>query len=99
MVATTIAAAIVAFSGPLSVAPPRHRVARPIVCGAASYLAEVPQGAPDAILGIAQAFRESTAPNKVNLAVGAYRDENGVPWVLPSVREASQRLLGARCLQ
>ena len=30
-----------------------------------SFLSEVPVGPPDAILGIAQAFRESTDPNKV----------------------------------
>ena len=54
---------------------------------------DVPQGPPDAILGIAQAFRESQDPRKVNVCVGAYRDENGQPWVLPSVREAEERLL------
>ena len=25
---------------------------------------------------------------KVNLGVGAYRDENGKPWILPSVKKA-----------
>lgn len=53
---------------------------------------DVPQAAPDAILGIAAAFRESTHPNKVNVCVGAYRDENGKPWVLPSVRRAEEIL-------
>jgi hypothetical protein len=60
---------------------------------AAGYLEDIPQGAPDAILGIAAAFRASAAPNKVNLAVGAYRDDGGSPYVLPSVREAENRLL------
>ena len=59
----------------------------------AGYIADIPQGAPDAILGIAQAFRESNAENKVNLAVGAYRDDSGVPFVLPSVSEAERRIL------
>ena len=59
----------------------------------AGYIADIPQGAPDAILGIAQAFRESSAENKVNLAVGAYRDDGGVPFVLPSVSEAERRIL------
>lgn len=27
---------------------------------------------------------------KVNLGIGAYRDENGKPWILPSVREAEK---------
>lgn len=83
-----------ALIGPtlLALSPsPRSAVAR---CSAASgYLADVPEGAPDAILGFAQAFRESTAPNKVNLVVGAYRDDDGAPYVLPSVREAERRML------
>jgi len=58
-----------------------------------SYLSQVPMGAPDAILGIAEAFRASTAPNKVNVAIGAYRDDKGSPWVLPAVRAAEARLL------
>ena len=48
---------------------------------------------PDAILGIAEAFRASTDPRKVNVCVGAYRDEHGKPWVLPSVRQAERILL------
>ena len=34
-----------------------------------------PMGAPDAILGIAQAFRQCQDPRKVNVCVGAYRDD------------------------
>lgn len=30
---------------------------------------------------------------KINLGVGAYRDDNGKPFVLPSVREAEKRIL------
>lgn len=26
---------------------------------------------------------------KVNLGIGAYRDDNGKPWVLPAVKKAS----------
>lgn len=58
-----------------------------------TYLSKVPMGPPDAILGIAAAFRESTAPGKVNVAIGAYRDDSGSPWVLPAVRAAEARLL------
>jgi hypothetical protein len=54
---------------------------------------DVPMGRSDAILGIAQAFRACTDPRKVNVCVGAYRDEKGKPWVLPSVREAERILL------
>jgi aspartate aminotransferase len=54
---------------------------------------QVPQGAPDKILGIAQAFRNDPSDKKVNLVIGAYRDGNGSPWVLPSVRTAEKRLI------
>jgi len=50
-------------------------------------------GPPDPILGLNDAFNKDTDPKKVNLGVGAYRDDNGKPWVLPSVVEAEKRLL------
>jgi aspartate/tyrosine/aromatic aminotransferase len=53
----------------------------------------IPEGPPDAILGIAQAFRACTAANKVNVCVGAYRDANGQPWILQSVRKAELSML------
>jgi hypothetical protein len=54
---------------------------------------EVPEGPPDAILGIAQAFRAAPDEHKVNVCVGAYRDTDGKPWVLPSVRKAEEMML------
>ena len=50
-------------------------------------------GPPDAILGIAQAFRDCQDERKVNVCVGAYRDSSGKPWVLPSVRAAEEQML------
>lgn len=32
-------------------------------------------GPPDAILGVTEAFKADKNPNKVNLGVGAYRDD------------------------
>ncbi|KAL7538063.1 hypothetical protein ACHAXR_008275 [Thalassiosira sp. AJA248-18] len=58
-----------------------------------SYLDSIPEGPPDAILGIAEAFKSCTDENKVNVCVGAYRDSSGKPWILPSVRKAEERLL------
>jgi aspartate aminotransferase len=55
---------------------------------------DVPMGPPDAILGIAQAFRDCEDERKVNVCVGAYRDASGKPWVLPSVRSAEEKMLG-----
>lgn len=53
-----------------------------------SWWAAVQQGPPDAILGVTEAFKKDTNPKKINLGVGAYRDDNGKPYVLPSVQKA-----------
>lgn len=50
-------------------------------------------GPPDAILGVTEAFKRDTNPNKLNLGAGAYRDDNGKPYVLPSVREAEKKIV------
>ncbi len=55
----------------------------------------VPQGPPDAILGLVEAFNKDPSPTKYSLSVGAYRTDEGKPWVLPSVREAESRVLAA----
>jgi aspartate aminotransferase len=38
------------------------------------------------------AFDADSHANKVSLITGAYRDEEGQPWVLPSVRQVSDCL-------
>lgn len=52
-----------------------------------SFFAKVPMGPPDAILGITEAFKADGFPRKINLGVGAYRDDQGKPFVLKSVRK------------
>jgi hypothetical protein len=42
---------------------------------------KVPMGPADPILGLNDAFNKDTHPTKMNLGVGAYRDDNGKPWV------------------
>lgn len=57
----------------------------------------VKMGPPDVILGITEAYKKDSSPNKVNLGVGAYRDDEGKPFVLPSVRKVcslSSQILG-----
>jgi len=49
-------------------------------------------GPPDAILGVTEAFKKDTNPKKINLGVGAYRDDNGKPYVLPSVQKAEEAM-------
>lgn len=41
----------------------------------------------DAAFGLMADFDADPHPSKVSLIAGAYRDENGKPWVLPSVRK------------
>ncbi|XP_050430636.1 aspartate aminotransferase, mitochondrial [Adelges cooleyi] len=57
------------------------------------WWSNVEQGPPDAILGVTEAFKRDKNPQKINLGVGAYRDDNGSPYVLPSVIQAENRLL------
>lgn len=52
----------------------------------------VPLGPPDPILGVTEAFKADKNPNKMNLGVGAYRDDHGRPFVLKSVREAEAQI-------
>lgn len=52
----------------------------------------VTQAPPDAILGLSVGFKNDTDPNKVNLGIGAYRTENGEPYVFPVVREAEKAI-------
>jgi len=59
---------------------------------AQSFWTDVPQGPPDPILGVTDAFKKDTSKTKVNLGVGAYRDEDGKPWVLESVHKAEDIL-------
>jgi aspartate aminotransferase len=56
----------------------------------------VPQGPPDAILGVTEAFKADSDPRKINLGVGAYRDEHGKPYVLNSVKKAEDILTASK---
>ncbi len=59
-----------------------------------STWANVTQGPPDPILGVTQAYLEDKNPLKINLGVGAYRDDSGKPWVLPSVKKSQKIIAG-----
>lgn len=55
---------------------------------ASSFAANVvPQAPEDPLFGLMAAFRRDTDPNKVDLGIGAYRDDNAKPWVLPVVKK------------
>uniref|UniRef100_A0A914KIM6 Aspartate aminotransferase n=2 Tax=Meloidogyne incognita group TaxID=654580 RepID=A0A914KIM6_MELIC len=61
-----------------------------------SWFSNVEMGPPDAILGVTEAYKKDTNPNKVNLGAGTYRDDQGKPFVLPSVREAEAQIIAAK---
>ncbi|THH34165.1 hypothetical protein EUX98_g47 [Antrodiella citrinella] len=75
-----------AIARPLARAAPRA-LSR---AAALSTWSAVPAGPPDAILGVTEAFKRDQDPRKINLGVGAYRDGNGKPFVLPSVKKAEE---------
>ncbi|KAI9592340.1 pyridoxal phosphate-dependent transferase [Syncephalis fuscata] len=74
-----------------------HGLKRPAIYALArgvSTWSNVPQGPPDPILGVTEAFKADQDPRKINLGVGAYRNDAGKPYVLTSVRKAEESLLG-----
>jgi len=54
--------------------------------------ADLVKAPPDPILGTTIAFKEDPAPEKINLGVGAYRTEEGKPYILPVVLQAESEL-------
>jgi aspartate/tyrosine/aromatic aminotransferase len=58
----------------------------------------IPVAPPDVIFGVLQQFKADPAPNKVNLSVGAYRTDDGKPYVLKAVRRAEEILVADHSL-
>lgn len=58
----------------------------------AGRFAVVQQGPPIEVFALTRAFQDDTEPSKVNLGVGAYRTDEGKPWVLPIVRKVEKSL-------
>ena len=75
----------------------RRRLWQRAVTGGHTFWSGVQQGPPDAILGLNELFKADSNPLKVSLGVGAYRDDEGKPWVLDSVRQAEKLLLDQGC--
>ena len=50
-------------------------------------LDNVPQAPEDPLFGLMAAYRKDTFDKKVDLGIGAYRDDNAKPWVLPVVKK------------
>jgi len=52
----------------------------------------VTQGPEDPILGVTIAYNKDTSPIKINLGAGAYRDDQGKPFVLECVKKAEKKI-------
>ncbi|KAL4068027.1 pyridoxal phosphate-dependent transferase [Scleroderma yunnanense] len=59
----------------------------------ADIFQSVPLAPPDSIFKLIAAYQADTFPQKVNVSVGAYRDDDNKPWVLPVVKRATEILL------
>lgn len=64
-----------------------HEIPSVPSCPSSSWWGGVQMGPPDPILGVSEAFKKDTNPKKMNLGVGAYRDDQGKPFVLSCVRK------------
>lgn len=61
----------------------------------ASVFDAVAYVAPDAIFELTQLYNSDSDVQKVNLGQGTYKDEQGNPWILPSVRAAKEKIKDA----
>lgn len=52
----------------------------------------VPQAPEDALFGLMAAYKRDNSDKKVDLGIGAYRDNNAKPWILPVVRKVHATL-------
>lgn len=58
-----------------------------------SLFEDLIQAPPDPILGIATAYLADPNPDKVDLGVGAYRTENGQPYIFSVVEKVQTELI------
>merc|ERR1719245_351882 len=57
-----------------------------------SLFADVTSAPPIEVFQLGRDYQADTDPNKVSLGVGAYRTEEGKPWILPVVKKAEKIL-------
>ena len=56
--------------------------------------AAVPEAPPDSHYGLRAQYQADDHPDKVNLVIGAYKDDEGQPWILPVVKRVCPDDLG-----
>lgn len=57
-----------------------------------SVFKKIPKLPPDPLFGLKSRMALDLRKLKVDLGIGAYRDNSGKPWILPSVRKAEKKL-------
>jgi len=57
-----------------------------------NFFCDVAAAPPIEVFQLGREFTADTDPNKVSLGVGAYRTEEGKPWILPVVKKAEKLL-------
>jgi len=57
------------------------------------FFASIKELPPDPLFGLKARYNNDTRSDKVDLGIGAYRDNNGKPWILPAVRAAEKQLV------
>ena len=60
---------------------------------ASNNFSHVQQAPPDPILSLTTGFRADKSPLKVNLGVGAYRDNLGKPFIFPIVKKVEKEIV------
>ena len=50
----------------------------------------VPQAPEDPLFGLMAAYRKDDSDKKVDLGIGAYRDNSAKPWILPVVKKVCE---------
>jgi aspartate aminotransferase len=55
----------------------------------------VPLAPEDPLFGLMAAYRADDFKEKVDLGIGAYRDDNAKPWVLPVVKKVRRDVLSS----
>lgn len=57
------------------------------------FFANITELPPDPLFGLKARYNADLRTGKVDLGIGAYRDNNGKPWILPAVRAAEKKLV------
>lgn len=58
-----------------------------------AFFTEIQELPPDPLFGLKARYVADSRSDKVDLGIGAYRDNNGKPWILPAVRKAERKLI------